>query len=170
MDFTEAKEQLLQTWGVLGDSWGINKTTAQIHALLFISPKPLSMEEIMEQLKISRGSTSTNLKALINWGIIYKENQMGERKEYFIAEKDVYALARQIANERSKREIKPALATLNEISQIKKDGTSETREFIKQTQALLTITKDIDKLFNLIGTQEHTRIQKMLLQWLANTK
>ncbi|MFL1895716.1 GbsR/MarR family transcriptional regulator [Aquimarina sp. 2-A2] len=168
MEFIDAKEKLLETWGALGDSWGINRTTAQIHALLFIAPKPLAMEDIMEELKISRGSTSTNLRILLDWGIIYKENKMGERKEYFVAEKDVYNLSRQIATERSKREIAPALQTLKEIVQIKKDGTAETREFIKQTQALLVITKDINALFNLLSTQEQGRLQRIILHWLGS--
>jgi len=89
MKFDEAKDKFISTWGSLGSLWGINKAMAQIHALLLISPNPLSVDEIMSELKISRGNTSMNLRQLIDWGIVYKENKPGDRKEYFKSEKDV---------------------------------------------------------------------------------
>ena len=97
MEFNEAKAQFLQTWGALGSQWGINKTMAQIHALLMISPDSLSMEDVMEELQISRGNASMNLRGLIDWGIVYKEYKPGERREYFKADQDVDSLARKIA-------------------------------------------------------------------------
>ena len=103
MEFNEAKSKFIQTWGALGSQWGINKTMAQIHALLMVSTSALSMEE----LHISRGNTSMNLRALMDWGIVFKEYKPGERKEYFSAEGNIDELARKIAKERSKREIKP---------------------------------------------------------------
>jgi len=119
MKYKEAKDKFISTWGVLGSSWGINKAMAQIHALLWISPEPLSMEDIMEELQISRGNTSMNLRQLIDWGIVYKETKAGDRKEYFASEKEVQELARQVAKERSKREIKPVIKVLKEVSSIK---------------------------------------------------
>ncbi|HBR53549.1 MAG TPA: transcriptional regulator, partial [Flavobacteriaceae bacterium] len=83
MEFKEAKEKFISTWGNLGSLWGINKAMAQIHALLFVSPAPLSMEDIMEALDISRGNASMNLRGLIDWGIVYKVNVAGEQGEYF---------------------------------------------------------------------------------------
>ena len=80
MEFKEAKNKYIQTWGALGSQWGINKTMAQIHALLMISIEPLSIEEIMDELQISRGNTSMNIRALIDWGIVFKESKSGERK------------------------------------------------------------------------------------------
>jgi len=87
MEFKEAKNKYIQTWGALGSQWGINKTMAQIHALLMISIEPLSIEEIMDELQISRGNTSMNIRALIDWGIVFKESKSGERKEFFTAER-----------------------------------------------------------------------------------
>ena len=107
MSYEEAKEKFISTWGSLGSMWGINKAMAQIQALLFISTKPLSMEDIMSELKISRGNTSMNLRQLMDWGIVYKELIPGERREFFTTEKDVEELARHIAKERSRREINP---------------------------------------------------------------
>src|SRR5687767_13928545 len=103
MEFAEAKNKFIQTWGALGSQWGINKTIAQIHAVLMIAPEAASMEEIMEELKISRGNASMNLRALMDWGIVYKASKPGERREFFIAEKDLDELATKIARERSKR-------------------------------------------------------------------
>ncbi|PHK17097.1 transcriptional regulator, partial [Nostoc linckia z15] len=132
MEFREAKDKFIQAWGALGSQWGINKTMAQIHALLMVSAEALSMEEIMEELHISRGNASMNLRALMDWGIVYKEFKQGERREFFTAEKDLDELAVKIARERSKREIKPALKVLKEVSAIKGGAHAETKYFAEQ--------------------------------------
>ena len=93
MEFKEAKNKFVQTWGALGSQWGINKTMAQIHALLMISNEAISMEDIMDELQISRGNASMNIRALMDWGIVYKEYKVGERREFFTAEKDLDELA-----------------------------------------------------------------------------
>ena len=136
MEFKEAKNKFVQTWGALGSQWGINKTMAQIHALLMVSNDPISMEDIMDELQISRGNASMNLRALMDWGIVYKEYKAGERREFFTAEKDLDELAVKIAKERSKREIKPALKILKEVSTITVGKTLEERQFIDQTTKL----------------------------------
>ena len=105
MNLEEAKIEFVQSWGVLGSSWGINKAMAQIHALLLISPEALSAEEVMDKLQISRGNANMNLRALIDWGIIHKELRIGERKEFFKAEKDIIELARIITAERRKKKL-----------------------------------------------------------------
>lgn len=83
MNLQDAKQQFLQVWGTLGSSWGINRTMAQIHALLMVSHTILSTEDIMEQLQISRGNVNMNLRELMNWNLIYKVMQAGERREFF---------------------------------------------------------------------------------------
>ena len=134
MQYQEAKQKFINTWGSLGSLWGINKAMAQIQALLFISPQPLSMEDIMEELKISRGNTSTNLRQLIDWGIVTKELVAGERKEFFTTEKDVQELARIVAKERSRREIKPVIKVLKDVSNIENDGSKQTEEWIQKKE------------------------------------
>ena len=89
MQLSESKDQFIQLWGALGSSWGINRTMAQVHALLLISPESLSTEDIMERLSVSRGNANMNLRELMNWNLIYKDLKAGERKEYFRAEKDI---------------------------------------------------------------------------------
>ena len=146
MEFKEAKNKFVQTWGALGSQWGINKTMAQIHALLMVSNEPISMEDVMEELQISRGNASMNLRALMDWGIVYKEYKAGERREFFTAEKDLDELAVKIARERSKREIRPALKVLKEVSSIDSNATEEERDFVDQTTKLYDFVLKADNM------------------------
>lgn len=146
MQFNEAKNKFIQTWGALGSQWGINKTMAQIHALLMVSSDAVSMEEIMEELHISRGNASMNLRALMDWGIVYKEYKQGERREFFSAEKDLDELAVKIAKERSKREIKPALKVLKEVSSFSPDASNEQKHFTDQTTKLYDFVLKADNM------------------------
>ncbi|WP_456440483.1 GbsR/MarR family transcriptional regulator [Psychroserpens sp.] len=164
MNYEEAKIKFVSTWGSLGSLWGINKAMAQIQALLFISTKPLSMEDIMAELKISRGNTSMNLRQLMDWGIVTKELIPGERKEYFTTEKDVQELTRIIAKERSRREIQPVIKVLNDLSSIKDDGTEKTKELIKQTKALHDLTLNADTMINKLVSQKQNWITKSLIK------
>lgn len=166
MDYLEAKDKFIQTWGSLGTLWGINKAMAQIHALLLISPEPLSMEDVMEELHISRGNTSMNLRQLIDWGIVYKTSKAGERKEYFASEKDVHELTKQIARERSRREIQPTLKVLKEVSSIEDDGSTNTKELIKQTKALHELAETADSIMNRLVNQESNWMTKTFLKLL----
>ncbi|MCB0678111.1 MAG: transcriptional regulator, partial [Saprospiraceae bacterium] len=112
MDLREGKEKFIQSWGALGSSWGVNRTMAQIHALLLISPEALSADEIMEDLMVSRGNANMNLRALIDWGLVYKELKPGERKEFFRAEKDMWEVVKKIITQRKKKELEPMLKVL----------------------------------------------------------
>ena len=118
MNLDEGKQKFLQSWGALGSSWGINRTMAQIHALLLISPEALSADEIMEQLQISRGNANMNIRALIDWGLVFKELKQGERKEFFVAEKDMWEVVKCIIVQRKKRELEPMLKVLDELSSV----------------------------------------------------
>jgi len=167
VNYEEAKIKFVSTWGSLGTLWGINKAMAQIQALLFISTKPLTMEDIMEDLKISRGNTSMNLRQLIDWGIVTKEIIPGERKEYFTTEKNVQELAKTIAKERSRREIQPVVKVLQEVSSIEDDGTQKTKELIKQTKALHNLTKDVDLMINKMVEQKQNWLTKSILKLMS---
>src|SRR5688500_17675263 len=105
MKLAEAKSQFIQAWGTLGSKWGINRTMAQLHALLIVSPDPLSAEELMEALNISRGNANMNIRDLMDWGLVEKIHKPGDRKEYFSAEKDIWKVTKQVARERKKREL-----------------------------------------------------------------
>ena len=166
MEYQEAKDKFISTWGSLGSMWGINKAMAQIHALLFISPDPLSMEDVMKQLGISRGNASMNLRSLMDWGIVYKVNVTGERKEFFTSEKDVTELARQIAKERSRREIQPTIKVLKEVSNIEDDGSKKTKELIQKTKELYEMADTADTMLQKMVNQEQNWVTKTLVKFL----
>jgi DNA-binding transcriptional regulator GbsR (MarR family) len=146
MKLDEAKRQFIQTWGTLGSEWGINRSMAQVHALLLIAPEPLSAEEIMEELNISRGNANMNVRDLMNWNLVYKELVAGDRKEYFRAEKDIWEVARRIAKERKKREIEPVLQKLNQLQQAEIDAKSpQGKEFKKTVGNIHDFVERMDK-------------------------
>jgi DNA-binding transcriptional regulator GbsR (MarR family) len=138
MEFSEAKKQFIQTWGTLGSEWGINRSMAQVHALLLIAPKPLTTEDVMAELSISRGNANTNLRDLINWTLVSKELVPGDRKEYFIAEKDIWEIARRIAKERKRREIEPVLKALGQLNEFTGAKSNEDHKAFTKTVSNLT--------------------------------
>lgn len=156
MKYKEAKEELIQAWGNLGYSWGLNKTMAQIHALLMVSPKPLSTEDIMTDLSISRGNANMNIRALLDWGIIYRVLVPGERKEYFKAEKDVWALSRQVVKERRKRELEPIMKVLKNLNELPADGTEETKEMKKVVKDLKAFGDRSEQLLDVFVKSEES--------------
>jgi DNA-binding transcriptional regulator GbsR (MarR family) len=96
----------------MGGYWGINRTMAELHALLYISAEPLCTDDIMEQLQISRGNASMNLRQLVDWGLIHRVHKKGDRKEYFASETDVWEMFQSIARERKRREVEPIVETI----------------------------------------------------------
>lgn len=143
MKFKEGKDKFIQSWGALGSSWGINRTMAQIHALLLISSEALSAEEIMEELQISRGNANMNIRALIDWGLVYKELKAGERKEFFVAEKDMWEVVKNIIIQRKKRELEPMLRVLDEISSVDPDS-QEAQEFLEVIREIKLFSNKAD--------------------------
>lgn len=166
MDFKDAKNKFIQTWGALGSQWGINKTMAQIHALLMVSPDSISMEEIMDELQISRGNASMNLRALIDWGIVYKDYKAGERKEYFYAEKDLDEMAVKISKERSKREIKPALKVLKEVSSMEATTNKDEQHFVEQTGKLYDFVLQADNVLDKITEYKDNWLAQLMVKFL----
>lgn len=120
----EAQDRFIAVWGQMGSAWGISRTMAEVHALLYIVGEPLCTDEVMERLQISRGSASMSLRALLDWGVVSRAHKRGDRKEYFAAEQDVWAMFRSIVRERMRREVDPVLASLYEI----RDMTAPARD------------------------------------------
>ncbi len=147
MKIDEAKEKFVQAWGTLGSNWGISRTMAQIHALLLTAPDALSAEEIMEQLKISRGNANMNLRALIDWGLVEKQLQPGERKEFFVAEKDIWKVFRQVVKERRKRELEPMLKVLGSLRDIEAAAgrKAEEKAFTESVEGIYKFASKADK-------------------------
>ncbi len=156
MKLEDAKLKYIHTWGSLATSWGINKTMAQVHALLLVSTKPLSADEIMETLKISRGNVNMNVRALIDWGIVSKEFVVGERKEFFVADKDIWELFKQVTKERKKREIEPVLKVLDELQEDVKENSEEAEAFKKVMNDLSSVTKTVNGILEkAVKADEH---------------
>jgi DNA-binding transcriptional regulator GbsR (MarR family) len=148
MELEAAKTHFVQTWGSLGSQWGISRTMAQVHALLLVSPDALSTEDVMETLSISRGNANQNLRALIDWGLVVKVLQPGERREYFRAYKDIWHISKQIIRERHKRELEPVQAVLQELSVVEEQSPEAEafRNFIGELQELLGFLKTFSEL------------------------
>lgn len=151
MELREAKDKFIQAWGTLGSNWGINRTMAQVHALLLISPNALSAEEIMEELNISRGNANMNLRALIDWGLVEKELRPGERKEYFYAEKDIWTVFKQVAKERRKRELEPVLKVLQDVKQVEGNKNDKNvKAFTDTIEGIQKVTTKADKVLDTV--------------------
>lgn len=146
MKLTEAKQQFISSWGAFGTHWGINRTMAQIHALLLISPDPLTQDDIMEELNISRGNTNMNIRELINWGLVDRVLISGERKEFFSAEKDIWKVVKQIVKERKKRELEPMLQLLDKLEAVEGDKKDkEVKTFVDTISGIKKLGRQADK-------------------------
>jgi len=120
------QEKFVLHWGEMGTRWGINRTVAQIHALLFIWPQPLPAEDIAETLEVARSNVSTSLKELQGWGIIKLVHVMGDKRDHFESMKDVWEMFRLVLDERKKREIDPTLQVLREcLAEAKTDRSTD---------------------------------------------
>lgn len=154
MKLEEGKEKFIQSWGVIGSNWGINRTMAQIHALLLISPEALSAENVMEDLRISRGNANMNLRELIDWGLVYKEHKAGERKEYFVAEKDMWDIVKKVITRRKKKELEPMLKVLNQLDNIE-ERSPEAEEFKKVLQDIKLFSAKADSTLDTLVKSEN---------------
>jgi len=128
MEVTEGKEKFIEAWGKMATEWGINRTMAQVHALLLVSPNALTADQVMADLGISRGNVNMNLRALMDWGLVHKQLKAGERKEYFFAEKDMWIVVKQIIIQRKKRELEPLLKVLDEVASVE-ENCPESKQF-----------------------------------------
>jgi DNA-binding transcriptional regulator GbsR (MarR family) len=159
----EVKEKFILHWGEMGSLWGINRTMAQVHALLFISPEPLSANEIMEELQISRGNVSMALRELMAWGIASRVHIKGERREFYTTEKDVWHLFRIIARERKKREVDPTIEVLREsVSKLNQIPDSEANYEREQLKNLLDFFETGVSVYGDLENQTPTSILKLV--------
>ncbi|BCU78320.1 MarR family transcriptional regulator [Luteolibacter sp. LG18] len=152
----QAREDFVTQWGALGTQWGINRTMAQIHALLMTAMDPLTTDEVMEELRISRGNAHTNLKELVAWGLVRIVAKKGERKEFFEAEKDVWQIFSIVTRERKRREIDPAMALLAKCSESTVDMKSaEGKAFHDQIRQLEEFIGFASKVADKVSRMKH---------------
>ncbi len=165
MDIQESKQKFIGTWGSLGTEWGINKSVAQVHALLLVSTEPISTDEIMEQLTISRGNANMSIRQLMDYGIVYKKVVPGDRKEYFIAEKDIWKWAVKIAMMRKQKEIQPVMLVLEELKEeTKKNKSAEGKEFYNTIDDIYSFTDQLSKLAEKIFNSNRGELLLKLLK------
>ncbi len=135
MKLSPVQQRFILHWGEMGTRWGVNRTVAQIHALLYLSPKPLPAEEIAETLGVARSNVSTSLRELQGWGIVKVAHVLGDRRDHFESMKDVWQMARVILDERKKREVDPTLSVLREcVAALDKNAPADahTRERLQR--------------------------------------
>lgn len=163
----ERHKRFIETWGTLGPKWGINKTMAQIHALLMISDEPLCYHCFQKHLEISVGSINKNLKTLLAWELIYGVDIEGERCEHFVAEKDIWTVFQRIIKHRKDEELKPLLQFLDEISVVESEKDMEEDEaFFTMVQSIKRVAKQTDQMLNTVSNGNNARwiagLQKLL--------
>lgn len=158
-----AQDRFISTWGQMAGAWGISRTMAEIHALLYITGEALNSDDVIDRLQISRGNASMSLRALQEWGLIRRVHRRGDRKEYFECESDVWSMFKTIARERKKRELDPVLASLYEIRDLTgvKEGDSAGRgragaeghnkRMDEMLEFLETVEKLADRMVNTEG-------------------
>jgi DNA-binding transcriptional regulator GbsR (MarR family) len=149
MGYLETRDQFIQTWGELGVRWGISKTMAQLHALLLVSLRPLSYDEVIETLHISRGNAHNNIHNLLEWELISKVEIEGDKKDYFVAEKDVYKIFHKILIHRKRDELDPLIDQLRTLSDLEPD-CQEGRNLKKMINDLTFISEKADSMLNLL--------------------
>jgi DNA-binding transcriptional regulator GbsR (MarR family) len=153
MPLTPIEQKFILHWGEMGTRWGINRTVAQVHALLFVSPKPLHAEEIANTLTVARSNVSTSLRELQGWGIVRVSHVLGDRRDHFESVKDVWEIFRIVSQERKRREIDPTLRVLQEcVGELKKAGAGSTytRDRLEEMLEFLTATSGLfEELVNI---------------------
>ena len=171
MKLPEAKEKFIQSWGSLGSNWGINRTMAQIHALFLISDHLLSAEDVMEILQISRGNTNMNIRTLIDWGLVYKEYQAGERKEFFRGEKDIWKVTQRVIKSRQRQELDPMLDVLTFLANVKiEDEKSESvKNFKSQINSIKSFSELADRSLTKISGSEENWFLRTFMKFMTQT-
>jgi len=143
MKLNPVTEKFILHWGEMGSQWGVNRTMSQIHALLYIIGKPLNAEEITETLGVARSNVSNSIKELQHWGLVQKVSILGDRRDHFSTNTDVWELARIIVIERQKRELDPTVQFLKELmdSPEFEHENNEVKTRIRETQEFVeTVT------------------------------
>lgn len=161
IELTPAKQRFILHWGEMGSSWGINRTVAQIYAVLYLSRRPLTADEICETLSVARSTVSAGLHELQNWGVIRVVHVLGDRRDHFETMNDIWEMFRVILNERKRREFDPTLAVLREtVADLSEDEDCDS--FAKEKVAdMLDLFETITTAYNQVEKMPTDAIKKM---------
>jgi len=172
-----SQDLFIRRWGEMGATWGINRTMAEIHALLYITAQPLCTDDVMERLHISRGNASMSLRSLCDWGIIRRLHKRGERREYFESLHDVWEIFSIIATERKRREMDPVLETIKQCqamldaANIGKAAANQetvklTRQRLGDMEEFMAVTNKVFQQFVGNAKSGLSRVVRVLLKAL----
>ena len=169
-EIADATNLFIRRWGEMAASWGVSRTMAEIHALLFLATQPLCTDEVMASLAVSRGSASMNLRELVNWGLIERVHQRGDRKEYFVAETDAWTMFETITRERRRREVQPIVETIERcLAMIDRDrgatrgeGAESARACRERLADILDLFELMNSLSNIVLSAGQTRLRPLL--------
>ena len=173
----EVQDLFIRRWGEMGQTWGINRTMAEIHALLFITGQPQCTDDVMGRLNISRGNASMSLRALVDWGIIRRFHRRGERREYFESLGDVWEMFSIIAAERKRREMDPVLETIKQCKEMlgeeaigksaaRDEAVKITRQRLGGMEEFMAVTNKIFEQFITNSKSGLNRVVRVLLKAL----
>jgi DNA-binding transcriptional regulator GbsR (MarR family) len=153
-----AQHSFILEWGRMSSNWGINPTMAQIHALLFITGEPMTTDEIIERLQISRGNASMNLRDLMDWGVIRRFREPGDRKDTYVADTDALTMVARVVRERKRREIDPTVEALKSCRHMAQADTPPARAFRDRLDGLLEVFELVDMAFDFaLANEERAR-------------
>ena len=161
-DLPDAVQRFILHWGDMGTTWGVNRTVAQIHALLFIMEEPLNAEQITECLGVARSNVSNSLKELLSFKTISRVPVAGDRRDYFTAETDVWEVAKRIAAVRKAREIDPALETLTYCLQVAEGDGGVSAEQRRRLQDMADFTTTMDRWYGQMQTLPTSTLTKLI--------
>ena len=147
MKLSPAQQKFILHWGEMGTRWGVNRTVAQIHALLYLSPDPVPAEEIAATLGVARSNVSTSLRELEGWGIVRVVHLLGDRRDHFVSLPDVWEMFRIIAQERKRREVDPTLAVLRECVQLARETSPSDKHMRERLLAMLEFLESMCSLY-----------------------
>ncbi len=164
----QSQALFIRQWSAMSSYWGISRTMAEIHALMYISTEPLCTDDVMEQLQVSRGNASMNLRALVDWGLISRVHHKGDRKEYFVSQTNVWQMFETITRQRKRREVEPIIETIERCRDMvadRSDRSAKTVAYRERLDNMLEFLNAISSLFNLVlrlGQPGLSRATKLL--------
>lgn len=171
----QSQDLFIRRWGEMGQTWGINRTMAEIHALLYVTGKALCTDDVMERLHISRGNASVSLRALCGWGIVRRVHRLGQRREYFESVGDVWEMFSIIVAERKRREIDPVLEIIRQCRSMLEvdaagaddvvgDEVQATRQRLAEMEQFMSIANRIFQQLVVDGRTGLSRVAQLLLK------
>lgn len=157
-------------WGEMGQVWGVNRSVSQIHALLFVSDDPLTADEISALLRLARSNVSTSLKELLSWGLIRRVPVLGDRRDHFEAEADMFEMVRRIAQGRKAREIDPTLDVLRLCTEEAVSDRRISEKARARLSSMLDVVETVDRGFSAVMRLPTSRFRKFLKLGSAITR